>query len=65
HIFRHTHISMLTEAGVDIPTIMERVGHSDMKTTMQVYTHVTKKMKENSVNKVSNTFGKLLDLGIS
>lgn len=65
HIFRHTHISMLTEAGVDIPTIMERVGHSDMKTTMQVYTHVTKKMKENSINKVSNTFGKLLDLGIS
>src|SRR5690606_29767878 len=30
HILRHTHISMLTEAGVDLPTIMQRVGHEDV-----------------------------------
>lgn len=36
---------MLTEAGVDLNTIMERVGHDDMQTTLKVYTHVTKKMK--------------------
>ncbi|WP_088051088.1 MULTISPECIES: site-specific integrase [Bacillaceae] len=44
HIFRHTDISMLTEAGVDLPTIMQRVGHGDSKTTLEIYTHVTKKM---------------------
>ncbi len=43
HIFRHTHISMLIEAGVDLPTIMARVGHDDAKTTLKIYTHVTKK----------------------
>ncbi|WP_217582294.1 tyrosine-type recombinase/integrase, partial [Lysinibacillus sp. GbtcB16] len=29
HIFRHTHISMLAEADVDLKTIMRRVGHDD------------------------------------
>ncbi|MEW9702086.1 tyrosine-type recombinase/integrase [Paenibacillus sp. SI8] len=43
HIFRHTHISMLSEAEVDLKTIMRRVGHDDPETTMKIYTHVTKK----------------------
>ncbi|MET1031461.1 tyrosine-type recombinase/integrase [Domibacillus tundrae] len=46
HIFRHTHISMRAEAEIDIATIMRRVGHDDMKTTMKIYTHVTDKMKK-------------------
>ena len=29
HIFRHTHISMLSELGVPLKTIMQRVGHND------------------------------------
>ncbi|WP_241964547.1 hypothetical protein [Paraliobacillus zengyii] len=35
-IFKHSHISMLTEAGIDLATIMEKVGHEDMKTTMKI-----------------------------
>jgi integrase len=62
HIFRHTHISMLAEAGVDITTIMNRVGHDDMKTTMEVYTHVTEKMKKNASEKIKNTFGDILKI---
>ncbi|MFW0912741.1 tyrosine-type recombinase/integrase [Bacillus altitudinis] len=65
HIFRHTHISMLTEARVDITTIMKRVGHDDMKTTMRIYTHVTEKMKEDASQKVQKTFGNILNIGIS
>lgn len=61
HIFRHSHISMLTEAGVDLNTIMERVGHEDMKTTLKVYTHVTKKMKKDASEKVATTFGNILN----
>lgn len=60
HIFRHTHISMLAEAGVDLPTIMERVGHEDIDTTMKIYTHVTNKMKEDAAEKVRNIYGKEL-----
>ncbi|KUP31878.1 hypothetical protein AU385_13925 [Bacillus halotolerans] len=60
-----THISMLTEARVDITTIMKRVGHDDMKTTMRIYTHVTEKMKEDASQKVQKTFGNILNIGIS
>lgn len=48
HIFRHTHISMLAEAGVYLTTIMKRVGHDDQETTLNIYTHVTEKMKKNA-----------------
>ncbi|WP_236809623.1 tyrosine-type recombinase/integrase [Bacillus glycinifermentans] len=53
HILRHTHISMLTEAGVDLPTIMKRMGYDDIRTTMKIYTHVTEKMKEDAPKKSS------------
>lgn len=46
HTFRYTHISLLAEANVPIKAIMERVGHSDMKTTLQIYNQVTKSTKE-------------------
>ncbi|AZN43392.1 tyrosine-type recombinase/integrase [Paenibacillus albus] len=60
HIFRHTHISMLAEAGVDLPTIMKRVGHDDPKTTLQIYTHVTDKMKKDAGEKVNIHFKDIL-----
>ncbi|ALX47482.1 tyrosine-type recombinase/integrase [Lentibacillus amyloliquefaciens] len=60
HIFRHTHVSMLTESGVDLPTIMERVGHNDPKTTLEIYTHVTKKMREKASEKIRGNFDDLL-----
>ncbi|MCR6116616.1 site-specific integrase [Salipaludibacillus agaradhaerens] len=56
HIFRHSHISMMTEAGIDIATIMEKVGHEDMKTTMKIYTHVTNKMKKDASVKVRSLY---------
>ena len=45
HIFRHTHISMLAEMNVPLKAIMQRVGHNDPNTTLQIYTHVTENMK--------------------
>lgn len=50
HIFRHTLISMLAERNIPVKAIMARVGHKDSKTTMQIYTHVTKNMKTNIEN---------------
>ncbi|TDQ35233.1 tyrosine-type recombinase/integrase [Aureibacillus halotolerans] len=65
HIFRHTHISMLTAAKVALPSIMERVGHEDAKTTLKIYTHVTKKTKEDDTKRVAETFGAILNIGAS
>lgn len=44
HTFRHSHISLLAELGIPLTAIMDRVGHSDSKTTLEIYSHVTQKM---------------------
>lgn len=50
HSFRHTHATMLLEAGANIKDIQERLGHSRITTTIDTYSHVTKKMKLDTVN---------------
>lgn len=52
HVFRHSHISLLAELEVPIKAIMERVGHTNEKMTLGVYTHVTEQMKFNITEKL-------------
>lgn len=40
HDLRHTHATVLISNGVDIKTVSERLGHSDIRTTLNKYTHV-------------------------
>ncbi|GIN58009.1 hypothetical protein J8TS2_23280 [Lederbergia ruris] len=45
---------------MDLPTIMQRVGHEDMETTVGIYTHVTNKMKKDASDKVEGLYGDIL-----
>ncbi len=54
HIFRHTLVSRLAENNVPLRAIMDRVGHADSKMTVQIYTHITKKMKSNVADIMEN-----------
>ncbi|UUH74889.1 site-specific integrase [Bacillus altitudinis] len=56
HSFRHTHTSLLIEAGVGIKEIQQRLGHTDINTTMNIYAHMTSNMEE----KASQQFSKLM-----
>ncbi|WP_443031081.1 tyrosine-type recombinase/integrase [Streptococcus sp. DD10] len=50
HSICHTLISQSTDCNVPLKAIMKRVGHSDSKTTLQIYTHVTQTMESNVVS---------------
>ena len=50
HSFRHTHATMLLENGAKPKEIQTRLGHSRLSTTMDTYAHVTKKMKQDTVD---------------
>lgn len=45
HSLRHTHGTILAENGVNPKTVMERLGHKDINTTLQTYTFNTEIMQ--------------------
>lgn len=50
HSLRHTHATMLLESGEKMKVVSERLGHSRISTTMDTYSHVTHKMRKNTVS---------------
>ncbi|MGG3449761.1 site-specific integrase [Domibacillus aminovorans] len=51
---RHTHCSLFFEAGATIKEVQERLVHSDIQTTMNIYAHVTEKAKEEAIQRFSD-----------
>lgn len=54
HGLRHTHCSLLFEAGVSLKEVQVRLGHSDVKTTLDIYTHVTQEAKDEAILKFAS-----------
>ena len=50
-------IAYFFESGVPMKDVQERLGHSDVQTTMNIYTHVTENSRENSAKLFANYVG--------
>ncbi|UWD47106.1 site-specific integrase [Clostridioides difficile] len=54
HCLRHTHATLLLENGANIKYIQQRLGHSQLSTTMDTYSHVTSKMESETIDILEN-----------
>lgn len=52
HWLRHTFATLLYMAGVDVLTAKDQLGHKDIQTTLEIYTHLDKVYKRKSMNKM-------------
>ena len=51
HDFRDTHATRLIENGADIKAVSKRLGHSNIRTTYDIYVKVTEKMEDDTVER--------------
>lgn len=56
HALRHTHATLLIFNGENIKVISERLGHKNISTTLDTYTHVMDDMKNATANLLDNIF---------
>ena len=52
HDLRHTYAVAAIKSGDDIKTVQENLGHATAAFTLDVYGHVTEKMKQESANRM-------------
>lgn len=57
HWLRHTFVTMMYKSGVDIMTASKQAGHADIKTTMEIYTHLDSEFKNNQMDKLDAYLG--------
>lgn len=55
HCLRHTHASMLLYNGVNVKYISRRLGHKDILTTLQTYSHIIDEMEQKGSRQVDET----------
>lgn len=63
HDLRHTFCTMLYDAGVDVKTTQRWLGHSDIQTTMRIYTHLSAKRLGESTEKARDHFSEIAGKG--
>lgn len=59
HSFRHTHATILLEAGVSAKDIQTRLGHSDISTTLNIYVKSTELNQKNAARAFENYVQKI------
>jgi integrase len=56
HDLRHSHATQLLASGVHPKIVMERLGHSTITTTLDLYSHVTDTMQSDAAQKLDAAF---------
>ena len=56
HSLRHTHATMLIQAGVNIKDIQARLGHSKASITLDIYGHKTEEMSVYTIEVLEKQF---------
>lgn len=54
HDLRHTHATILLQMGVNPKVVSDRLGHSSVQITLDVYSHVTKEIRKDLSKEFSN-----------
>lgn len=49
HAFRHTHASLLLNAGISYKELQHRLGHSNISMTLDIYSHLSKDKEKEAV----------------
>lgn len=57
HGFRHTHATLLFASGMDIKQVQARLGHSNVQTTLNIYTHAMKDRQD----KIGDEFARYIN----
>ena len=60
HTLRHTHAVLLLESNVEMKYIQEALGHGSMQITSDIYTHVSKKIETDSIERFENHTKKII-----
>ena len=58
HSLRHTFATRSLEAGMDIKTLSEILGHSSYRITMDIYVHSSFELKKDSLNELASYLNK-------
>jgi integrase len=60
---RHSHATQLLAAGVNPKIVQERLGHSNISTTLDTYSHVTPTIQRDAVEQLMNFLGGATRIG--
>ena len=65
HMLRHTFCTNMYLAGVDILTAQHQMGHSDIKTTLSIYTHISENFAKDEMKKLDSFFENASQMQVS
>ncbi|MEF9983454.1 MAG: tyrosine-type recombinase/integrase [Oscillospiraceae bacterium] len=55
HSLRHTNATIMLQSGISAKVAQARLGHSDVSTTLNIYSHVLTSMDKEAANTIGNT----------